>query len=189
MRRSWVIAAVVVVAALAIGLTQLQGTGVSGGGNAPSLATAQKRLAGSPPALGAVHRLADALLPADQFAARITALHGYPIVVNVWGSWCPPCRAEFPVFQRVSTAVGKQVAFLGVATQDAKADSAKFLHGHPVTYPSYTDFDGKIRASFGLAGTPSTVFYDRNGKQAFLHQGPYRSDAALRADIKRYVGA
>lgn len=190
MRRPWiVIATVAVVAVLAIGLTQLQGTSTGGCGKAPSLSTAQRRLAGSPPVLDALHHDANALLPADQLEARIKALHGYPIVVNIWGSWCAPCRAEFPIFQRVSTNLGRRVGFIGVATQDTKSASGKFLAGHPVTYPSYTDFDGKVAASFGLIGTPSTVFYDRNGKKAYLHQGPYRSDADLTRDIRHYTGA
>ena len=183
-----VIAAVAVVAVLVIGLTQLGSTDTQGG-KTPSLSAAQRRLAGSPPALDAVHHDANRLLPAAGLAARIKALRGYPIVVNVWGSWCPPCRAEFPVFQRVGAAVGRRVAFLGIDTQDSASEASRFLAKHPVTYPSYQDFDGKLRDSYGLSGTPSTVFYDRNGKKAYLHQGPYRSDAALRDDIRRYVGA
>jgi cytochrome c biogenesis protein CcmG/thiol:disulfide interchange protein DsbE len=183
-----VIAAVAVIVVLAIGLTQLTSTSTQGG-RAPSLSAAQRQLAGSPPPLDALHHNANALLPVGQLSGEIKALRGYPIVVNVWGSWCPPCRAEFPVFQRVSAAVGRRVAFIGIATQDARHNAASFLAKHPVSYPSYLDFDGSVRASYGLLGTPSTLYYDRNGKKAFLHQGPYRSDAALKADIKRYTGA
>jgi cytochrome c biogenesis protein CcmG/thiol:disulfide interchange protein DsbE len=189
-RRNVVIAAVAVVVVLVIGLTQLGGTsGSGGGGKAPSRSEAQRRLAGSPPKLDALHAQADQLLDGKGLKARIAALRGYPIVVNIWGSWCIPCRQEFPIFQRVSTAVGKRVAFLGIDTQDPESDARKFLREHPLTYPSYQDLDGSLAKSFGIIGTPSTIYYKADGKLAFLHQGPYRKDADLRADIERYAGA
>lgn len=183
-----IIAVVAVVVVLVIGLTQLQSTPAPTG-RGPSLNAAQRALAGSPPALDAVHRNADRLLPGAGLEARIRALHGYPIVVNAWGSWCAPCRAEFPVFQRVSAQLGKRVAFLGLDVQDPRSDAAKFLTANPVTYPSYEDFDQAIANRYGLIGTPSTIFYDARGRKVFLHSGPYRSDAVLRTDIKRYAGA
>lgn len=190
MRRPWiVITALAVIVVLAIGLTQLTSTSTKGGGRAPSLSAAQRQLAGSPAPLDALHHQANALLDVKELAGEIKALRGYPIVVNVWGSWCPPCRAEFPIFQRVSAALGRRVAFIGIATQDSRHNAGGFLAKHPVSYPSYMDFDGSVRASYGLLGTPSTLYYDRNGKKAYLHQGPYRSDAALKADIRRYTGA
>lgn len=185
-----VIAVVVVVAALVIGLTQLGGPSSSGGGGpAPTRSAAQVELAGSPAPLDALHRDADKLLPAADYAKRIEELRGYPIVVNIWGSWCIPCRQEFPVFQRVSVEVGKRVAFIGIDTQDPVEDAKEFLAKHPLSYPSFQDTDGSLAKSFGIVGTPSTIYYDRAGKQAYLHQGPYRTDADLRADIERYTGA
>jgi cytochrome c biogenesis protein CcmG/thiol:disulfide interchange protein DsbE len=186
MRRPWiVIAAVAVLVMLVIGLTQLGGTGTGGGGKAPSLSAAQRRLAGSLPALDALHHLANQTLPADRLAGELAALHGYPVVVNVWGSWCPPCRAEFPIFERVSSRVGRSVAFLGIATQDELAHTRDFLAKHPVTYPTYMDYDGKVRTKYGLLGTPSTIIYGKSGGK-YLHQGPYRSDADLERDIRKY---
>ncbi len=183
-----VIAAVAVVVVLAIGITQL-GSNSTQRGATPSLTAAQHALAGSPPALDALHHDANRLLPGSGLTAQIKALRGHPVVVNAWGSWCAPCRAEFPVFQRVSAQLGKRVAFLGLDVQDPRADAAKFLTANPVSYPSYEDFDQAIANRYGLIGTPSTIFYDARGRKVFLHSGPYRSDAVLRTDIKRYAGA
>jgi cytochrome c biogenesis protein CcmG/thiol:disulfide interchange protein DsbE len=186
MRRPWiVIAAVAIVVVLVIGITQLGGTTPTSGGKAPALNAALRKLAGSPPPLAALHDKANQTLPSGQLQGELASLHGYPIVVNVWGSWCPPCRAEFPIFERVSSKVGKTVAFVGIATQDEEANSRKFLDKHPVTYPTYMDFDGSVRTKFGLLGTPSTIIYGRSGGR-YLHQGPYRSDADLERDIRKY---
>ena len=191
MKRPWVIVLSVAVAiVVVVGVLQSGGSGSTPSGNGPTNEAAQKALAGSPPRLAALHADASRLLPADGYAARLRALRGLPVVVNVWGAWCGPCREEFPIFQRVSVKRGRSVAFLGVDTQDSEAAASKFLRGHPVSYPSYQDFDGKIaRQRYGLTGTPDTIFYDRSGKVAYVHQGPYRSDAYLDADIKRYAGA
>lgn len=186
-RPSLVIVAVVVVAAVVIGVVQSSGTSAPAGGGAPSSAAAQRALAGSPPALAALHEDANQLLPGEHLDDRLRALRGHPVVVNVWGSWCAPCREEFPVFQRVAVQTGRRIAFLGIDTQDPAEDARRFLRAHPLSYPSYQDLDGKLARSYGLLGTPSTVFYDAKGKRAFLHQGPYRSDADLRADIRRYA--
>ena len=173
-----VIIGAVVLVVLVIGITQLGGTSDEGGGG-PVPTTAQTAAAAKAPQL----------IDGKQFKARLAALKGKPVVVNIWGSWCIPCRQEFPIFQRVSAAKGKDVVFLGLDTQDPIEDARKFLKAHPLTYASYTDTDGSLAKSFGIIGTPSTVFYDRSGKANYLHQGPYRKDADLEADIKRYAGA
>src|SRR3954464_3266533 len=136
-RRTMVIAGVAVLVVLVIGLTQLGGTsGEGGGGKAPSAGAAQQQLAGSPKVLADLHANGGKLLKGGDYKQQVAALKGYPIVVNIWGSWCIPCRQEFPVFQRVSTALGKRVAFLGVDTQDPVEDARKFLGEHPLSYPS-----------------------------------------------------
>ena len=167
------------------------GSSTPPGARQPSAAETNKRLAGAPAPLRRVHEQANQLLDGGEPAleARVKELRGYPIVVNFWGSWCGPCRDEFPIFQQVALDQGKRVAFLGVDVQDAKDSAAKFLRTAPVSYPSYVDPQKKIATSFGLIGTPSTAFYDRNGKRTFLHQGPYREAKDLESDIRRYAGA
>jgi cytochrome c biogenesis protein CcmG, thiol:disulfide interchange protein DsbE len=157
------------------------------GGRHPDYA---KALAGSPPALAALHRQANELLPGGQAAyeARLARLRGYPAVVNVWASWCGPCRFEFQNFQRAAAAYGKRVAFLGVDSEDSDDAARTFLEEAPVPYPSYTDPDKSLAESIGAShGYPDTAFYDRTGKLVYLKQGPYVKDSELRADIRRYA--
>jgi thiol-disulfide isomerase/thioredoxin len=158
----------------------------SGDGSHPNYA---KALAGSPPPLAALHKQANDLLPGGQeaFEGRIARLRGYPVVVNVWASWCIPCRQEFPVLQKLSARYGKTVAFLGLNSEDSDDAAATFLREDPLSYPSYTDPHKSIAESIGVVGFPDTAFYDRSGKLVHLKQGPYREDSELEADVRRYA--
>jgi thiol-disulfide isomerase/thioredoxin len=175
---------IALVATLGIG-----GCGASedqGGGKPPDYA---KALAGAPAPLAALHRQANDLLPGgvDAYERRIDALRGYPVVVNVWASWCGPCRFEFPTLQRLSARYGKRVAFLGVDTQDSDAAATTFLRDNPVPYPSYSDPGKEIADSLGAGlGLPDTAFYDRAGDLVYLKQGPYSNHSELEIDIRRY---
>ncbi len=147
-------------------------------------------LEGSPAPLAAVHSQAGQLLGggADAFKQRLDKLRGYPVVVNKWASWCGPCRAEFPYFQRQSTKLGKKVAFLGVNSNDNDGDARSFLRQFPVSYPSYSDGNLAIAAVFkGVQAFPTTAFYDKKGALAYVHQGAYLSEDKLVTDINRYA--
>jgi thiol-disulfide isomerase/thioredoxin len=178
---------------LTLALTALAtaGCGSSGeedlGGKPPDY---KRVLAGSPPPLAALHGQADELLPGgvEAYEQRLAELKGYPVVVNVWASWCGPCRYEFPTLQKLSARYGKRIAFLGVDSED-DADAARtFLEEEPVPYPSYSDPDKDILDSLGAyGGLPDTAFYDREGELVYLKQGPYTEDGELEADIRRYA--
>ena len=176
----------------ALAPTVLLGSGCGGsgdsdlGGQHPDYA---KALAGSPPLLAALHEQANDLLPggAEAYEKRIAELRGYPVVVNVWASWCGPCRFEFPVLQKLSAKYGRKVAFLGVNAEDSNDAAATFLREEPVPYPSYTDPDKEIFDSLGAIGLPDTAFYDESGELVYLKQGPYAEDSELEADVRRYA--
>jgi cytochrome c biogenesis protein CcmG, thiol:disulfide interchange protein DsbE len=147
-------------------------------------------LAGSPARLAALHDQGNQLLGGgpDAFKTRLHELRGHPVVVNKWASWCGPCRGEFPLFQRQSQRLGKQIAFLGVDSNDSNSDAKSFLRQYPVSYPSYVDGNLAIAAVFkGVQAFPTTAFYDSKGGLAFVHQGAYQSEEALTKDIERYA--
>jgi cytochrome c biogenesis protein CcmG/thiol:disulfide interchange protein DsbE len=185
--------ALALLAVLAVGLVQLAGQ-PHAGTNAPtielSVAQMQAQLAGSPAPLATLHAQANELLDGGRRAlrARLAALHGWPLVINKWASWCEPCKAEFGVFQRVSLKLGRRVAFIGIDSGDTERPEAlKFLREHPLSYPSYYDANGNLGAEVtDSQGTPVTVFYNRAGER-YIRQGAYPSVAKLRRDVEQYA--
>lgn len=173
----------------AVGLI-VAGCGAGNGGSGGEHPDYAKALAGAPAPLAALYEQGNKLLPGgtEAFEKRIASLKGYPAVVNVWASWCGPCRFEFPTLQKLSARYGKRVAFLGVDSQDSDDAAKTFLAEAPVPYPSYTDGDEGIAEAIGAGrGLPSTAFYDRRGELCFLKQGPYSEHTELGVDIRRFA--
>ncbi len=184
------LAGLALLAVLIVGFLQSGTEDASGPAEAPSPEEVRELLAGAPPPLAALHRQANALLPGETKAlrARLAELRGRPVVVNKWASWCGPCRAEFPAFQRVSAERGKEVAFLGLNAGDAEAPAKDFLRRFPLSFPSYTDPREKAAQALGIAATyPMTVFFDARGERTYIHQGPYLNAEDLDEDIDRYA--
>lgn len=173
-------------AALALGACGSSGGG-SGDGTHPDYARA---LSGAPAPLAALYKQGNELLPGGTaaFDKRLQRLRGYPVVANVWASWCGPCQFEFPVLQKLSARYGKRVGFIGVNSEDDEAAAKTFLREEPVPYPSYSDSDKAIARSLGAdVGLPDTAFFDQSGKLVFLKQGPYAHDSELEEDVRHYA--
>jgi len=186
------LAIVLLVAAVVIGLTQAGGDAERPTERPFDLQAALKRLQGAPEPLAGLHAQANELLGGGRkaFDARLADLRGHPVVVNKWASWCGPCRAEFPAFQKLAVDRGRQIAFVGVNGSDKRPSAESFLRSHPVPFPSYEDPHEDIaRAIDAPSNYPITVFLDERGKMAYIHQGGYVSAQALAADIDRYLGA
>lgn len=185
------IAALALVAIVVVGLLQSDGDEEPSSAQAPTAAQLRNLLAGSPAPLARLHERGNQMLPASDVKAELAALKGHPVVVNKWASWCGPCRAEFPTFQAVSADLGKEVAFLGLNAGEGPEAGAKFLRGFPTSFPSISDpaLKATDKLKIGTTGWPTTLFYDRRGKQTYVHQGPYLEADRLRADIEKYTGA
>jgi cytochrome c biogenesis protein CcmG, thiol:disulfide interchange protein DsbE len=100
------------------------------------------------------------IAPAD-FAVADYA--GKPLVVNVFGSWCPPCNMEAPDLATFAERnPGAQV--IGVASEDTEDAAQKFMQKYHLTYPLVVD-DGDLVQEFGITAYPTTIFFDAQGKE------------------------
>jgi cytochrome c biogenesis protein CcmG/thiol:disulfide interchange protein DsbE len=155
----------------------------------PSAQTASKELAGSPGALASLHAQAGRLLGSESaLASRLRSLRGYPVVLNVWAHWCPPCKEEFPLLASASAAYGRSVAFLGYDTLDPEiAEAQKFLDHHHVSYPSYRGEFGEISWLASIDNVPDTIYISPQGKVLYTHIGVYETEGTLVNDIEHYA--
>jgi len=178
------------VAVIVIGLVQSSSKSTTPQGKGPDLAAARRALAGSPPALAALHARASTLVGGgrSRYTRTLAGLRGHPVVVNIWASWCGPCRLEFPAFQQQSVHYGRNVGFLGVDSGDNRGNAASFLRQFPVSYPSVEDPGQRVAQNLGLRGLPGTAYYDGRGHLVYIHQGFYPTTADLGRDIERYLG-
>ncbi len=125
--------------------------------------------------------------------SRATQGAGRVVVVNVWGSWCPPCVEETPALQRAWAAyqsAAAPVAFVGVNTEESPETGLAFLRKEGVTYPSINDRASGGAPTAALAGkapaTPTTLVLDRQGRIAARVSGPV-TEATLRALVDQVV--
>lgn len=186
----------IAIAVLLAGVLVATGFAIFGGGDdsaAPqykTIASVEPDLTGADPRLKQIFAQASELLPGgiNAYNKRVESLHGIPVVVNKWGSWCDPCRREFPSFQGAAKNMGNKVAFLGANVSDSDKDATKFLQTRPLPYPSYVDDKLKIARLLKPAGfAPVTGFYNGSGKLVHVHAGPYDSVTELETDIKKYA--
>ena len=105
----------------------------------------------------------------------IAAWRGGPVVINFWGSWCAPCRAEAPVLARVARDTRRLgVHFAGIDIREGPAAGLAFDRNYRIPYPSFSDPDSLLGARFGPfapVATPSTYVLDARGRIAWAYFG------------------
>lgn len=99
-----------------------------------------------------------------EFKGVVAGARGRPVVVNVWASWCGPCRVEAPLLDRAAEDYGAAVQFLGVASRDDRKGAEGFLRRFDVTYPNLLDTTGSIRRFLTVRGLPTTYVFDGRGR-------------------------
>ena len=109
---------------------------------------------------------ADGALPvtnAEEFEQLIAASES-PMVVNLWASWCIPCRSEAPLLAEAHRQLGDEVRYIGVATQDSQVDAEAFVAEFSMTFENYFDRNGDVKGWIGSLGLPTTFFVAPGGE-------------------------
>lgn len=109
----------------------------------------------------------------DRTEYRLADFQGRPVVLNFWGTWCPPCRAEMPHFESVwSKRKDDGLLVIGVNSLDQEEAARDFIEQVGVTYPIAGDASGEITLEFEVRGFPATYFIDRSGNLHRTWVGP-----------------
>ena len=98
-----------------------------------------------------------------------------PAIVNLWATWCAPCRAEMPAFEQVSTEFDG-VRFVGVNQGDDGDAAAEFLDEVGVTFDQYLDPTGELTDALSVVGLPATFVIDADGVVVEVHSGALDAD-------------
>jgi thiol-disulfide isomerase/thioredoxin len=132
------------------------------------------------------YRAPDFALPAVN--GETMALHAVdrPVVLNFWATWCAPCRAEMPAFQRISQRYGDQVAVIGVNQREESARVTSFALEMGVNYPLLLDQDGSVNQTYQVRALPTTIFIDADGVVQEVFTGII-TEGALQEKIERHL--
>ena len=114
--------------------------------------------------------------------ASLADYRGEWVLVNLWASWCEPCRTEAPAIEKYWRAHGRDVAVVGVDTDDASPDALDFAREFHLTYDLLHDGAGTLKDSWGATGLPETMLLDPQGKLALRSIGPV-DESFLEANV------
>ncbi|CAB4857794.1 unannotated protein [freshwater metagenome] len=114
----------------------------------------------------------------------LAKLKGSVVVLNVWGSWCGPCRAEAPILEATyKELASKKVTFIGLNTRESPAPAQAFVRNFSITYPNISDPQSQLllgfRGTLPPAAIPSTLVIDKQGRVAARIIGPVDSQTTL----------
>jgi cytochrome c biogenesis protein CcmG/thiol:disulfide interchange protein DsbE len=99
----------------------------------------------------------------EEFEGMLVGQRGRLVVVNIWASWCAPCRTEMPLLDDAARSYGSDAVILGVASKDDPAEAQRFLDELGITYPNVFD-EGQIRVALGLTAYPTTYVFGTDGR-------------------------
>ena len=108
---------------------------------------------------------------------------GKPLLINVWASWCGPCRAEMPSLQRLSKRYnGKEFNVIGISTDDYKKSAEAFIEQTGITFENFLDSHLFLENMLGANTIPLTVLVDENGRVLGKVRGAYEWDDEATVD-------
>lgn len=122
---------------------------------------------------------------AEGFEAILVGLRGRPVLVNVWATWCVPCRAEAPLLRRAAEA-DPDLVVLGLHADDDIEGAREFLADFDLTHPNVSDDDGDVTRLLGVTSFPTTIVWDAEGRQRARTNGGFTEQrlAAMLAEVR-----
>ena len=103
----------------------------------------------------------------DNNDVKLSDFFGKPIVLNIWASWCPPCKAELPDFNKVYEQMGEEITFMMVdlvdGSRETKQKGEKYISEQGYTFPVYYDTKQEASYAYAVTSIPTTIFIDKNG--------------------------
>jgi thiol-disulfide isomerase/thioredoxin len=149
---------------------------------APSVASAA-------PSGTAVGRIPDLTLDCFEGGGkvRLAALHR-PAIVNLWASWCGPCRTELPAFQSYASQAGDRVLVLGVDTGDTRDAGSGLLQDTRVGFPTLFDAKSLLLSGVGRSALPVTLFVDADGGLRYVYNDKALDEPAIARLARAHLG-
>jgi cytochrome c biogenesis protein CcmG, thiol:disulfide interchange protein DsbE len=110
------------------------------------------------------------VIGAAEFESHLADLDR-PAVVNVWASWCLPCRSEAPLLDEAHAQHGDEIEFIGIDVQDSQPAAKDFLAEFGLEFTHFFDRNRAIPNFYGGLGTPITLFFAPHGELVTIHNG------------------
>jgi cytochrome c biogenesis protein CcmG/thiol:disulfide interchange protein DsbE len=108
---------------------------------------------------------------------ELSSLRGKVVVLNLWASWCVPCKEEAPLLEAAwKRWRGKDVVFVGIDSEDFRTDARRFMRRYGITYPIVHTGSSSLKERYGATGYPETYFVDRDGRLVSRIPGALNSD-------------
>jgi cytochrome c biogenesis protein CcmG, thiol:disulfide interchange protein DsbE len=123
-------------------------------------------------------------------SVQLSALRGKPVLLSLWASWCPPCKAEMPAFEKVYRQYANQgftVVAVNASNQDSLEDAQAFVQANGLTFPILLDTDGRVSQLYELRSLPTTFFIGRDGVIREVVVGGPISVAGLQIRVERLL--
>jgi peroxiredoxin len=123
----------------------------------------------------------------DGGQTTLSDLRGHIVLVNLWASWCLPCRAEMPAIERVYRSykdLGLIVLAVNATNQDSVAAARAFIEARGLTFPVLLDRTGSVSAAYNLRGLPSSFFIDRQGVIRSVVIGGPMNEALIQSKVE-----
>ena len=126
-------------------------------------------------------------------AVKLSDLRGRPVIINFWATWCPPCRAELPYFNKAFGLYGEDVVFLMVdltdGNRETQSGAEEFVAENGYSFPVYFDLTGEAASAYQPYSIPQTVAVNAAGEQVFSRIGGLPEQTVLELAAQMATGS